>query len=115
MLDNELGISEKIESLCFCEILIKDHERMLLVDSGVRFINSTDEVFVKNCGLDYNQENAEIFEIKGSEGNYNFRLLIIKEKGFEDRNRIFLKEFEISIDKSFIIKGNDAKDKTKKK
>jgi ABC-type lipopolysaccharide export system ATPase subunit len=103
MLDNELGISEKIEGLCFCEILVKDHERMLLTDSGVRFIRSGDDVFEKNCGLDYTKENAEIFQIMGVEDNYDFVMVIIKEKGYEDRNRVFLKDFEVSIDKDMII------------
>lgn len=105
-LDNDMGISEKIEGLCFCEVLIKDHERSLLVDSGVRFIDSGESVFKKYYNLEYNPDNADFYEIHAVEDTYEYRMLIVKEKGYEDKPRIFLSEIEISLDKSFVINKN---------
>lgn len=37
---NSLGISEKIEGLVFCEVLVKNHRKMCFLDSGVRLVTS---------------------------------------------------------------------------
>ena len=52
---NELGISEKMENLLFCEIIIKNHQKICFLDSGIRFVN-----FNKlNSKLDMNYQAGE--------------------------------------------------------
>ena len=102
-LDNEMGIAEKIENLCFCEVVVKDHERSLLVDSGVRFIKNDVNVFRKDQNLEYNSDNAEFFEISAAEPFYEYIMLVVKEKGNDNQPRIYLKELEIAIEKDFVI------------
>lgn len=40
-LNNELGISQKINDLLFCELVVKDSEKIRFVDSGLRFLQRT--------------------------------------------------------------------------
>ena len=42
-LNNELGISEKIEDLIFCEVMVKDSEKVRFVDSGLRLFKRREE------------------------------------------------------------------------
>lgn len=44
-LNNELGISEKISDLIFCEVMVKDEEKIRFIDSGMR-------VFERAAGLE---------------------------------------------------------------
>ncbi len=79
-LNNELGISEKIEDLIFCEVMVKDGEKVRFVDSGLRVFNrqeSSDEVdFAVHSKMILRAEETGVFSYRFEVHNDGYSLLL---------------------------------------
>lgn len=92
-LNNELGISEKIEDLIFCEIIIKDYEKIRFIDSGLR-------VFQRNASaedLNYSYDSRMVLSAEDP-GQYSYRFEIC-----QDEYSSLLQSVEISLADSFFL------------
>ena len=79
-LNNELGISEKIEDLIFCEVMVKDGEKVRFIDSGLRVFNrqeSSEEVdFAVHSKMILRAEEAGQFAYRFEVHNDGYSLLL---------------------------------------
>jgi hypothetical protein len=92
-LNNELGISEKIEDLIFCEIIIKDYEKIRFIDSGLR-------VFQRNAAaedLNYTYDSRMVLSAEDP-GQYYYRFEIC-----QDEYSTLLQSVDISLADSYFL------------
>lgn len=79
-LNNELGISEKIEDLIFCEVMVKDGEKVRFIDSGLRVFNrqeTSDGVdFAVHSKMILRAEEAGLFAYRFEVHNDGYSLLL---------------------------------------
>lgn len=92
-LNNELGISEKISDLIFCEVMVKDHEKIRFIDSGLR-------VFQRDAGceemvMDYTAKMALVAE---EPGLFSYAIEI-----HQTEYSLLLNKIEISLSDRYFI------------
>ena len=78
---NELGISEKMENLLFCEIIIKNHQEICFLDSGIRFVNFNK--LNSKMNMAYQAGETKFAQVSFEEEKINFKVEMIFDQKME--------------------------------
>lgn len=96
---NSLGISEKIEGLVFCEVLVKNHRKMCFLDSGVRLVTSQNSNTGGQFGFVAGQTKFTTLQVQ--ESNFSYKVDMIFD---EDLDMLRLHQIQLLIDPSYFLK-----------
>lgn len=92
-LNNELGISEKINDLIFCEVMVKDQEKIRFIDSGLRVFQR--QVSQDEMRYDYSSKMVLFAEERG---RYSYLIEI-----HQDDHSTLLNTIDIRLHAGFFI------------
>lgn len=72
--DNDMGISEKIQGLLFCEVIVKDHQKIRFIDSGFRKIEEIDD---SEIGFEYSGEDVKRYRVMVDEFGFGYEVMMV--------------------------------------
>ena len=98
---NEMGISEQLENLVFCEVMVKDNQKIRFLDSGIRSVVKTDRIDQGNQ-LKFDYIDGEAFfvslEFERNLFKYRFRMVYDKQKSY-----MLLQEFDLTMNSKYFV------------
>lgn len=77
--DNDLGMTEKIQGLLFCEVIVKDHEKIRFIDSGFKIVENVEN---HEMGFEYANDDFKKFRVLVDEFGFWYEILMVVTDDF---------------------------------